>query len=74
MFAFSPELEVHFWHFDKYLSKEEPGPPNLIKPSSIISQACRVAILLPGGDASDEQPTEANRTKIWVTIGLSRVS
>ena len=73
-YTFSPELEVNFWHFDKYLSEEDEGPPGLIKPSSIISQACRLPILLPGGTAPEEQPTEDNRTKVWVTIGLTRVS
>ncbi|KAL5521122.1 hypothetical protein ACEPAG_9044 [Sanghuangporus baumii] len=40
-----PELEVKFWEFNTFLTGE--GPPAIIPPSLVKSQACRVTVNLP---------------------------
>lgn len=73
-------MEIHLWEYNAALKAEETGPPALICPETIKSQASRATVNLPrlrefdvdddddGSDAEEEIPE-----KIWVTIGLSRV-
>lgn len=39
----SPELEVCFFEYDQYLDENE-GPPPLVAPEDVISQACRIRL------------------------------
>ncbi|KAI5114857.1 hypothetical protein M0805_000189, partial [Coniferiporia weirii] len=42
-----PELEIGFWEYNAFLQKGEDGPPPIIPPSLIKSQACCVTVTLP---------------------------
>ena len=57
-FVISPELEVKFWAYNDYLRPGEEGPPQLIPPSLVKSQACRLAIHLPRAQSASEEPEE----------------
>ena len=72
---------MYFWVHQKILNPSTSGPPRIIRPSEILSQACRLAIprtpTLPmdydsdGALANVPPPT---LPPIWITIGLSRAS
>ncbi len=81
--SISPELEVLFWEYQKYLNPNEAGPPLLIPISLVRSQACRVAVFkYPkrlDAEESDEEGYSSGRrvgaaTRVWATVGLTRVS
>ncbi len=84
-FVVSPELEVSFWEYNRFLQPDEDGPPALIPPSIIKSQASRLTVILPWDriTVEDQDPDEAqaeddsedtepvgDKRKAWVTIGL----
>ena len=71
----SPELEVGFFKFNSFLDPSMSGPPALIPPEDIDSQACRVRIIYRPPRASDEEEDGDNAQFIyvWATIGLSKV-
>jgi hypothetical protein len=82
----SPELEVFFWKFNKYLGRFDLGPPPLIPVTDILSQACRLRLIrrLPaaideddnsGLDSDEEEDDDRDvLTEVyWVTAGLTRV-
>ena len=75
IFLSSPELEVGFFEFDSYLDSNTAGPPALILPEQVLSQACRVRILHrePRETADIEEMDDEEPRKIWVTIGLTKV-
>ena len=72
----SSELEVGFFKFNAFLDPSTKGPPALITPEDVISQACRVRIMYRPpritDDVRDEEGTQV--IWVWVTVGLSRVS
>lgn len=72
-FCTSPELEVFFWKYNDFLRRNEPGPPVLITPDLIKSQAARATVLTRPPRLSDEDEDEHDARHLWVTIGLSRV-
>lgn len=74
--AHSPELEIFFFEFDSYLTVED-GPPVLITPDDVLSQACRIRLIYR--EPREMDPGEVNAAdepeglEIWVTCGLTRV-
>ncbi len=76
---FSPELEINLWEFNTHvLPDDDSGIPPLIHPEAIKSQACRATVDVPrlGADNDDDDDSDEDEVpeKMWVTIGLSRVS
>lgn len=85
----SPELEVSLWEHETFMEPNtDGGPPTIIAPSVIFSQACRITLTLvrprdPGAindldsDLEDNSEEEGDYTvqgsPIWATIGLTRV-
>lgn len=71
----SPELEVFFWEYNNYQRVGDEGPPPLIPPSLIKSQAARATVNLRDARLSDtDADTDDSSHLAWVTTGLSRVS
>lgn len=75
----SPELEVMFWHHGIYLDPEREGPPFFVPIDEILSQACRLAVRVPGTHDEDDDESEEDVNhrnlgpKLWVTCGLTKV-
>lgn len=69
-FVISPELEVKFWAYNDYLRFGEEGPPQLIPPSLVKSQACRLAIHLPHAQSASEDPEGDDDN---VNVGMAEV-
>ena len=76
-----------FWEHATFLDPAVEGPPALIPAQAIISQACRVTLRqlttttatvstadsTSSIDSEDEDPSRGRETRIWATIGLTRV-
>ena len=65
----SPELEVSFWHQNKFLDSQADCLPSLIPISLVQSQACCVTI---STDIGLEDAVASTR-QVWATVGLTCV-
>lgn len=74
--TYSPELEVRLFEFDSYLDMALEGPPSLLSPTDVLSQASRIRLnYRPPRDSDDGAiEDEPEPIKIWATVGLTKVS